>query len=104
MTGAPGTGPADGLVAWDVGFEGLQGGGRSWRGNPMRPGPERPEDHQTQGPSGTYNERGRTAHALEDDPQPDPAAERRRAGEGVIDAEAAPVMSAGRRADQRALE
>src|SRR6266550_3041513 len=101
-TGAPDTVLAGGVVAWrDVGFEELQA--RSWRGNPMRPSPERPEDHQTQGPSGTYNERARTTNALEDDPQADPAPERRHAGEGMIDPEAAPVMSAGCRAHKRAL-
>src|SRR6266550_311275 len=94
MTGAPGTGPVDGL-AWrsDVGFEELQG--RSWRGNPMQAHPERPEDHQTQSAYGTYKERRRPIRALEHETQRDPADQRRPTRQSVVDAEPAATMTAG---------
>src|SRR6266550_5485694 len=102
MTGAPGTCPVDGL-AWrsDVGFEELQG--RSWRGNPMQAHPERPEDHQTQSPYGTYKERCRPIRALKNEAKGNPADQGRDPRQRVIAAEPAPMTPTSRGCHERAF-
>src|SRR5438477_11077506 len=95
-TGARGTALADEL-AWRSDGDFVARQGRSWRGNPMRAGPERPEEHQTQGASGTYEKRRRPADALKDQPQRDATCQRRYTRQRVIDAEPATPMTSRRR-------
>src|SRR5438445_13777604 len=101
-TGARGTALADG-VAWrsDGDFEEREG--RSWRGNPKRAAPERPEDHQTQGASSTYEKRRRPTDALKNQAQRDSANQRRHTRKRMIDAKPTTAMTSRCRSYERAL-